>query len=236
MATEPERPEEAPGVKGRSDEQAAQSLYQILGAPLHALIEAESAAANATAAFIEQVGFAEDDEPPNIPEEEKKSRRHVGKLRTLSFHQERLAGDGSMTKYKVEVPLLSIVPIPALQIKEADLEFYAKIVAIGPRTPLRATAAGESGKGTSADQDKDIELVSPNVLEMKHLEMKALLGRGQPGAPTVPQSAFDMQVHIKIKVVQADPPAGLSRLFNLMEQSISSTPVPKPRNEAEAGP
>jgi hypothetical protein len=53
--------------------------------------------------------------------------------------------------------------------------------------------------------------------------MKALLGRGQPNAPLAPDSAFDMQVHVKIKVVQADPPAGLARLFNLMEQSISST-------------
>ena len=50
-----------------------------------------------------------------------------------------------------------------------------------------------------------------------------MLGRGQPNAPNRPESAFDMQVHIKIKVAQADPPAGLARLFNLMEQSISST-------------
>jgi hypothetical protein len=53
--------------------------------------------------------------------------------------------------------------------------------------------------------------------------MKTMLGRGQANAPTSPKSAFDMQVRVKIKVGQADIPAGLSRLFNLMEQGVSST-------------
>ncbi len=38
-------------------EPTALSFYQLIGAPLYALIEAESYAADATAQFIERVGF-----------------------------------------------------------------------------------------------------------------------------------------------------------------------------------
>jgi hypothetical protein len=197
-------------------EQAALSLYQLLGAPLYALIQAETYAANATADFIERVGF----EPQDSQDGEGPPREHLGKLRTITFQQERRTVDGQGATYKVEVPLLSILPIPALQIKESELEFFVKIVDMvtqsQPQRSNEAEQATEEGRET-------LPTGSQRVPIPPHLDMKALLGRGQPNAPLAPDSAFDMQVHVKIKVVQADPPAGLARLFNLMEQSISST-------------
>lgn len=195
-------------------ENAALSLYQLLGAPLFALIQAETYAANATADFIERVGF-EPSEGGAQPQQE-----DLGKLRTISFEQERRTADGQAAKYKVEVPLLSILPVPALQIKEADLEFFVKVVDIvsleQQKRQGQSKQAEEAGSETYPTGSK-------RVPTPPHMDMKALLGRGQPGAPRAPDSVFDMQVHVKIKVAQADPPAGLSRLFNLMEQSISST-------------
>jgi hypothetical protein len=69
----------------------------------------------------------------------------------------------------------------------------------------------------------------------ERIDLKTMLGKGQPNAPASPKSAFDMQVRVKIKVAQADIPAGLSRLFNLMEASVSSTQIPesKPADEIE---
>ena len=201
-------------------QQAALSLYQLVGAPLHALIEAETFAANATLDFIERVGFA-----PQTREAESAGPAHedIGKLRTISFQQERRTAEGEPETYKVEVPLLSILPIPALQVKEAELEYFVKIVELVPRKEryfLRKTNQdAEEQEAASKDE-------SPRVPLPAHPpDMKALLGRGQPGAPLAPDSAFDMQVHIKIKVAQADPPAGLGRLFSLMEKGISSTRV-----------
>jgi len=205
-----------PSPQDASDTQKdAQSLYQLLGAPLYALIEAETYAANATADFIERVGF----EPPPTEGDEPSAPGHLGKLRTLTFRQERRAEDGQGIAYRVEVPLLSLLPIPALQIKEADLEFYVKIINIQQNSragPKRIRQPDDKGKEDDATRSQRVP--TPPLLDMK-----AMLGRGQPNAPNRPESAFDMQVHIKIKVAQADPPAGLARLFNLMEQSISST-------------
>jgi hypothetical protein len=203
----------------KKTEQAALSLYQLLGAPLYALIQAETYAANATADFIERVGF----EPPKGERgSSKPPHEDMGKLRTISFQQERRTAEGQSATYKVEVPLLSILPIPALQIKEADLEFYVKIVDMVSQGQSSSKKTGREGKIEKAAPTNE----SPRVpVPAHHLDMKAMLGRGQPNAPQAPQSAFDMQVHIKIKVAQADPPAGLGRLFNLMEQSISSTKI-----------
>ena len=223
-------------------EQAALSLYQLLGAPLYALIQAETYAANATAEFIEQVGF----EAP-APTADQTPPQEFGKLRTISFQQERRATDGEGALYKVEVPLLSILPIPALQIKEAELEFFVKIVDMVTQSQPQRLNEGAAGRGQpeqgppnvgqeeQADEQTEAQAgeeppspMSRHLPLTPHLDMKAMLGRGHPAAPNAPDSAFDMQVHVKIKVAQADPPAGLARLFNLMEQSVSSTKLEQP--------
>ncbi len=211
-----------------TSEQAALSLYQLLGAPLYALIQAETYAANATADFIERVGF----EPTKAEKSgDELPREDMGKLRTISFKQERRTSEGQASTYKVEVPLLSILPIPALQVKEAELEFFVKIVDMISQKQLNyeeKTPPKKKGQEEKAPKAAPEEESSRVPVPAHPLDMKAMLGRGQPNAPRAPNSAFDMQVHIKIKVAQADPPAGLSRLFNLMEQSISSTRIDQP--------
>jgi hypothetical protein len=197
-------------------ERAALSFYQLLGAPLYALIEAESYAADATAQFIERVGFETAQSTPDQP------LADMGKLRTISFKQERRDSEGRAASYKVEVPLLSILPIPAMQIREAELEFFVKIVdMVLEDRPKRR----QNGKGASDPAPKDDrEATVPGLIaDSKRIDFKTMMGRGQVSGTPTSQSAFDMQVHVKIKVAQADIPAGLSRLFNLMEQSISST-------------
>lgn len=201
-------------------EPAALSFYQLIGAPLYALIEAESYAADATAQFIERVGFehisteGDADKPPE----------DLGKLRTISFQQERRDASGAASSYKVEVPLLSVLPIPALQIREAELEFFVKIVDM----LTESQQADRAPSGAEEDRPEETKPQEKLVRTPPRVDLKTMLGRGQPGAPVASKSAFDMQVRVKIKVEQADVPAGMARLFNLMEQSISSTPLTEP--------
>jgi hypothetical protein len=199
-------------------EPTALSFYQLIGAPLYALIEAESYAADATAQFIERVGF----EPASTEDASDKKREDLGKLRTISFRQEKRDASGAASSYKVEVPLLSVLPIPALQIREAELEFFVKIVDM--------LTEGQVGNQTQKGEGEKNKMGEPGAQEKlvrtpPRIDLKTMLGRGQPGAPVASKSAFDMQVRVKIKVEQADVPAGMARLFNLMEQSISSTPL-----------
>ena len=194
----------------RNIEQAALSFYQLIGAPLYALIDAERYSADATVRFIEEIGF----KPAPAVEGQPSIQEDLGELRTLKFTQERRDSTGASASYQVEVPLLSILPIPALQIREAELEFFVKIIDMVAQK--QTTSASQTPTATKS--------IMPSP---ERIDMKTMLGRGQANAPTKPKSAFDMQVRVKIKVGQADIPAGLSRLFNLMEQSVSSTKLPE---------
>jgi len=198
----------------RKIENAALSFYQLIGAPLYALIDAERYSADATARFIKEVGF----DPARAEEGQPSNREDFGELRTLKFIQERRDSTGASASYQVEVPLLSILPIPALQIREAELEFFVKIVDMVAKDQTTSTS-----QATSSTAKVGTQSILP---EPERIDLKTMLGRGQANAPTSPKSAFDMQVRVKIKVGQADIPAGLSRLFNLMEQGVSSTRLP----------
>lgn len=200
-------------ANGSNIESAALSFYQLLGAPLYALIEAETYAADATAQFIERVGFEAGQAGADQPGSE------LGDLRTISFKQERRDADGRAASYQVEVPLLSILPIPAMQIREAELDFYVKIVDMVLEDSRRKPQPGEAGEAEDSTRDS-LGMIS----DTRRIDFKTMMGRGQTvNDKPSGKSAFDMQVHVKIKVEQADVPAGLSRLFNLMEESITST-------------
>jgi hypothetical protein len=199
----------------RKIEQAALSFYQLIGAPLYALIDAERYSADATARFIEEIGF----NPAPLQPGQTANHEDLGELRTLKFIQERRDSTGAAASYQVEVPLLSILPIPALQIKEAELEFFVKVVDMVAQEQTTRSSQS-SASGAEVETPGGTHSILPSS---ERIDMKTMLGRGQANAPTSPKSAFDMQVRVKIKVGQADIPAGLSRLFNLMEQGVSST-------------
>ncbi len=175
----------------------ALSLNQLIGAPLHAMIEAESQAAQATASFIRNFGFESTGKGNNGDD--------FGQLRMASFRQESIGPDGRPRSMQIDVPLLSLLPIPALQIKDAQLEFFVKIVDIQRAAP----------KGVPAREVDDLPQLQP-------IDFKAAMGRDP--ASTRGRSS-EMQMKVKINVQQADVPAGLSRLFNLMEQNISAREV-----------
>ena len=182
--------------------QSAMSLYQLMGAPLQALVEAETNAAFATARFIREVGFSE-----KVPEGDEHVMEDFGSLRMVIFKHEKIDANGEKRVYKVEVPLLSLVPIPALQIKDANLDFYVKIVDNPKVTQSIETEEEEKKlhlKGFSASPPRDL---------------KGTIGRTQTDISR--KSALDMQIKVNIRMEQADVPAGLGRLFNLMADNVS---------------
>ena len=194
--------------KRKSTQNQSINFYQLLGAPLVAIIQAETQAAQATAEFIERVGF---DKKP-----EKGGTGEFGDLRLIHFKYQKTGFDGIIQTYEVSVPLLSLVPIPALQIKNAELDFFVKI------TDMQSTEMA----GSMADEATN----KGNFLSNARLEFKASMGRMSGTQST--QHSSEMQMRVKVNVEQADIPAGLSHLFRIMDDSISNSPV----NNAEPKP
>ena len=108
------------------------SLYQLIGAPLMAMVQGQAQAAQATAEFIERIGFVANDDS---------TRR----LRMIAFHYTRRGSDGKPHPWRLEVPLLSLVPIPAIQIREGHIEFAVRISDVGT-SPSRMSLS-ESSRG-----------------------------------------------------------------------------------------
>jgi len=207
-------------------DRSARSLYELIGAPLMALVDAESQAAKATANFIKEMGFT-----VTHPDNEVSAPEDFGDLKMVTFRYQKRGADGKPISFKVEVPLLSLLPIPALQIKDAEIEFLAKIIdypkrhQIEPKIKPKENEKTQSEKETvSAEEEQEKKY---SLAELPGRDLKATFGAEYPEDSTSRQRRLDMVIKMKIKMQQADVPAGLGSLFNLMQEniSISSTDV-----------
>lgn len=170
-------------------------LYQIIGAPLLALVQGETQAAQATANFIEQVGF----EPSEANDD---GTLRYGRLKVVTFRYSKTGVGGNVTQLEVEIPVLSIVPIPTLQIREAEIDFAVQINSLVELdSPTVINIPKVAGQDSS--------------LEPKFVAFKAGLAREDS------KSAMK----INIKVGQADTPVGLLTLFRVLDQGITSREV-----------
>jgi len=185
-------------------------LYELLGAPLTAMIRADAEAAKTTLEYIETVGF-EEGEPQTDEQPETESR-----LRMASFRYRKLDENNEYTEFETSVPLLSLVPIPALQIKEGKVKLTAKITDVveeGPTNRQVVRAAGALRPSTA--------LIG--VLEPSRVQLLTKPAATSGSKETETHEAFHLE--IEVTMTQADIPLGLERLFNVMDQAIREEKV-----------
>ena len=191
---------------------SAISLYQLLGAPLRAIVDAETHSALATADFIERVGFEKSGDETDS--------KDFGKLRMITFLHERKGQDGNKETIKIEIPLLSLIPIPALQIKEAELDFNIVIIdelKITKESTLLGNSALPSGDHNPDHKNLFIKAITGE-------SPRQLKGTFAPGnSQSSKSNSLQAEIKVKIKMEQSDIPAGLGKLFHIMEQNVGVT-------------
>lgn len=171
-------------------------FYELIGAPLLAIIQGQSQASQATAEFIERIGFEKDE---NAAEGE------LGKLRMVSFNYQKEDVNGSLQNHIIQLPLLSLIPIPALEIKDASLEYNIKINDV------------KTSQAQTVLSDKREE--NDDWLSQKRIEFMTTMGKMEQSQS---RQSSDIQMKVKMNIEQADIPVGLSQLFKLMDESIHS--------------
>ena len=209
---------------GQSDKEVLR-LYQLIGAPLLAVVQAEAQAAQVSASFIQDIGFtrvkpsrasgveaaaAEATAPIGTVQ----SGGDIGDLKMLQFNHQVRSTDGIVRTHQMNVPVLSLFPIPLLQVKDAEFDFTIRILdheSRGPQPRTDPTAAAVQDDGLS------------DFLSMNRVELKGAIGRQ---APTSAQRTTDVQVNVKIRMEQADVPVGLLKLLTVLDQNVTSLPVP----------
>lgn len=192
-------------------EQALKALPfgHLIGAPLVAVIEAQAQAAQTTVNFIESVGFTKEENSgtttPDVVD--------GGKVRMVGFHYQKSNpnGNGNPVNASLNVPVLSIVPVPYIRIEETTIDFTAKIVDIE-----------ETKVDTSLNTGASVDASYGHFLAPAKVGFKASISYNRN---TNSNSRFEKeyQMHVSVRAVQDDMPAGLSRVLNILEGLITET-------------
>ena len=173
-------------------------LRQLIAGPLIATIEADALSAQKYLDYLMRIAF--DAYNPDSGE--------TGGLRMLTFtyYEKELNGGG---KRSVSIPLLTLLPLPLLQIQEADFDFDIKI--------LDALSENVEEKFSVEEGENAV-----NRQEITNFKMRATLAprQGEHTQTGDLQQSLSANMKVKIKMRQADMPAGLSNLLHLTASNM----------------
>ena len=180
------------------------SLAQLIGAPISALVDAEAQSAMATERFIRNVGFTGGTE-----------RGELGDLQMARFKRTRREGDTDQ-EIEVQIPLLSMLPIPALQIRDAELDYTVRIV----QTEEMHHAPFHDIEGLRKTPDDE------PIARLRG----SFARESRPGD----HRRTDMLVKMKVRMEQADMPDGLAKLLALSSESVQQKALDAPDDTASS--
>jgi Protein of unknown function (DUF2589) len=168
--------------------QSTMSLANLFAMPLKALVDADAYTAQSFAQFVQTYGFEAD------------PKGGARKLRMVSFSYRTTNMQGQIQNMLLEVPLLSLIPLPSLSIQDAQITFGVEVIgALADPTALRTQPMADSATDDS------------------RMMVRMARGTSGPGPDPTPTSRTDMHVTINIK--QSDLPDGILQLLNRMSQS-----------------
>lgn len=189
-----------------SDQFGGLPMDQLIGGPLSAACDAQVALAKATSDFITEVGFEN------------------GKVRMVPFTFEKPEEveqpDGSVKlekgEYTVRVPFVSIVSIPTLQVNEVDVNFMMEVKSsFSEKTSTKRDASVEAEAGGS---------YGPFSAKVK------IAGSVSSSRDSQRSSDNSAKYDVRVSARQSATPEGLSRVLDILQQSIA--PVPAEKKEA----
>ena len=201
----------------------------MIGGPLVAVINAQVQAAMSTVNFIKEVGFkkpsTEEDAGGDTTTEEP-IYVTFKYPKELSPYQPAILADPSATPpvagspavpavyetQELQVPILTILPIPFIRIDETTIDFNAKINSVEYRktnTRLKVDASLEAKAGWLWGSAK--------------LKVSTSFQRTTQQGSTVNRT-YSLAIHVK--AVQDEMPAGMEKMLSILEGAITSMPAP----------
>ncbi|HEX9864313.1 MAG TPA: DUF2589 domain-containing protein [Acidimicrobiia bacterium] len=168
----------------------ALQLGELLGSLLSSVVEAQEQSARATVDFVDEVGF-----------EDTAAGRQ---MRTVTLRYTKRDEDDQPATFEVVVPLLSMVNIPSLAVKEAKLSFSYDVV---------TSEAGDTRASGS----------STTAAPLKPALLKGYVKRRTDTTATEKRTT---SIDVDVTLEQQAMPIGVERLFDLAELGITERPAP----------
>lgn len=198
----------------------------MIGGPLTAVVQAQAQAAMTTVNFIKQVGF---EQPQGLGDDGAPPTQQIsGNPIYVKFRYQKevpqlpaAGGDGTSTStavttkqtHEIEVPLLTMLPIPYLRIAETTIAFNAKINAFEYAKTDSSVAINGS-----------LEARAGWAWGSARLKVSASY-RSSSSSGNQVERTYSLAVNVK--AVQEDTmPGGTERLLSILENSITSSQVP----------
>jgi hypothetical protein len=175
----------------------------LIGAPMTAAVEAQSLAAQSSIDFIRSVGFEDETDGTSF-----------GAVRQVAFtYEQRDVDSGTDRTVTLNVPLLTIVPIPYLRIDDMTIDFTSKITEEMLRTTKR---------DTSVQADASLSVNYKSFLSPVKVGFKASVStKHSSSSATSNRYKTEHTININVRAVQDDLPAGMGRVLDILESAIA---------------
>jgi hypothetical protein len=178
-------------------ELASLDFESMIGGPLNAVVRAQTQSAITSVDFIKSVGFDGNNVPTMVDFEYMKPI-------------EETAADGTVTvtpkKFKLSVPILTMLPIPFIRIEETTIDFNAKINSVQEST-------------TSSNQDLNTTLSAKGGWGPVSASLKVSYSyQKKTSSSSEIERTYSMKIHVR--AVQDELPAGTERLLGILENTI----------------
>ncbi len=176
------------------------NFQSMIGGPLCAVIKSQAQSAQTSVDFIKSVGFNSDNKPTMVDFIYQKSiESTVNGVTTVTT-----------APYTLTVPILTMLPIPYIRVQEVTIDFNAKIDTVTESTTassseLNASLSAKAGWGPFSAQ-----------LKCSYSNKKS--------SSTTDKTERTYSLNIHVLAVQDELPAGLEKLLDVLESSISEAP------------
>jgi hypothetical protein len=235
----------------------AMQLYQIIGAPLLAVVQAEVQAAQVSADFIKRVGFRSQPGPeePRQPERilpaapegvpppaiapSATVQDAAGEPKPEKASQDKALQDGGhigdlrMVEFAIDridskgISHPFVVKIPVLALYQIPL-LHVKHAEFDYNIRILTRVPLQSSEQEDAQSG---HAPSKDYLALDRVELKGMLARGSEKS----ERSSEMNMKVKIRMEQSDIPAGLSKLLSLMDHSVTAAPAAETGKEPDSG-
>lgn len=201
-------------------------LHEIFSAPLLATIEADFKAANQYMKFVQEYGFesVSEAETPDVATNHPGAK--FGRLRMVNFWYNRRNPKTGKDEYvNIQIPALSLIPLPLLQVDDAEFYFNVHIY---PRKSFQSNKPSQPP--SLLRESSTVTNASENSLPKPRFMATLPALSGQKNGEIV-STTTNMKVKIKMK--QADLPTGIANLMVILSQgsSIENRAVNEPASE-----
>lgn len=135
----------------------------------------------------------------------------AGKLRMLTFQYTSHEVSGTQAKF-LSIPLLTLIPLPLLQVQEADFDFEVQVIDSFGRQRQDSFSFEKGNDGTETVQDNNtclrVALATSSAEHAKNSESS--------------QSSLTAHMKVHVKMRQSDIPGGLATLLNKAVYGMAS--------------